>query len=85
MGAAKTEADDEMADAIPFVAEILRLTDPSMMSLELATLLNNFPDVTKEHLMAILYLRSDVKVFTLGQLNRDNLALDRRFSKLVYY
>lgn len=61
MGAKKTEADEEMSDAIPFVAEILRLTDPSMMSLVLGTLVNNFPDVTKEHLMAILYLRSDVK------------------------
>ena len=62
MGARKKDADEEMADAIPFVAEILRLTDPSMMSLELGTLVNSFPDVTKEHLMAILYLRSDVKV-----------------------
>ena len=61
MGAKKTEADEEMSDAIPFVAEILRLTDPSMMSLVLGTLVNNFPDVTKEHLMAILYLRSDVR------------------------
>merc|ERR1719282_604817 len=55
------EEAEVISDAIPFVAEILRLTDPSMMSLELGTLVNNFPDVTRQHLMAILYLRSDVK------------------------
>ena len=59
------EQDEEAAkssDAIPYVAEILRLTDPTMMSLELGTLVNNFPDITKEQLIGILYLRSDVKV-----------------------
>ena len=61
MGGQSEEAK-KSADAIPFVAEILRLTDPTMMSLELGTLINNFPDITKDHLIGILYLRSDVKV-----------------------
>ena len=62
------EEAEVISDAIPFVAEILRLTDPSMMSLELGTLVNNFPDVTRQHLMAILYLRSDVKVIRTSQI-----------------
>ena len=33
-----------------------------MMSLELGTLVNKYPDIQKDHLVALLYLRSDLKV-----------------------
>ena len=49
-------------DVLPILAEVLKLKDPTMMSLELGTLVNKYPDIQKDHLVALLYLRSDLKV-----------------------
>merc|ERR1711962_421224 len=54
---------------LPILAEVLKLKDPTMMSLELGTLVNKYPDIQKDHLVALLYLRSDLKGTALQLVN----------------
>jgi len=56
-------------DVLPILAEVLKLKDPTMMSLELGTLVNKYPDIQKDHLVALLYLRSDLKGTALQLVN----------------
>lgn len=48
-------------DVLPILAEVLKLKDPTMMSLEIGTLVNKYPDLNKDHLLSLFYLRSDLK------------------------
>merc|ERR1719192_861331 len=56
-------------DVLPILAEVLKLKDPTMMSLELGTLVNKYPDIQKDHLVALLFLRSDCKGTALQLVN----------------
>jgi len=52
-------------NAIDAVAEVIKVEDLDILSLELYSLIKHFPDLTKEQLMAILSLRGDIGRFDL--------------------
>jgi len=53
--------------AIEAVAEVIKVEDLDILSLELHSLIKHYPDLTKEQLMAILSLRGDIGRFELKQ------------------
>ncbi|XP_069762511.1 exocyst complex component 3 isoform X1 [Narcine bancroftii] len=53
------EETDRLCDAVPALAEVLKLTDPSLLCLEVSTLVNKFPDFREEHITALLAMRGD--------------------------
>ncbi|XP_074852553.1 tumor necrosis factor alpha-induced protein 2 isoform X2 [Carettochelys insculpta] len=46
--------------ALPKLAEIIRLQDSSAIKIEVATLANAYPDISKKHLAAILYIKGNL-------------------------
>uniref|UniRef100_A0A8C8S6B8 TNF alpha induced protein 2 n=1 Tax=Pelusios castaneus TaxID=367368 RepID=A0A8C8S6B8_9SAUR len=45
---------------LPKLAEIIRLQDSSAIKIEVATLANKYPDISKRHLSAILYIKGNL-------------------------
>ncbi|XP_041132708.1 tumor necrosis factor alpha-induced protein 2-like isoform X2 [Polyodon spathula] len=45
---------------LPKVAEVIKLQDPSMIVLETATLVRDYPDISKKHLSALLYIKANL-------------------------
>jgi exocyst complex component 3 len=54
-------------NAIEAVAEVVKVEDLDILSLELHSFIKHYPDLTKEQLMAILSLRGDIGRFDLKQ------------------
>uniref|UniRef100_A0A674JPG9 TNF alpha induced protein 2 n=1 Tax=Terrapene triunguis TaxID=2587831 RepID=A0A674JPG9_9SAUR len=46
--------------ALPNLAEIIRLQDSNSIKIEVATLANTYPDISKKHLAAILYIKGNL-------------------------
>ncbi|MBN3305031.1 EXOC3 protein, partial [Amia calva] len=53
------EAADSLCDAIAAIAEVFKLTDPTLLYLEVSTLVSRYPDVREEHITALLAVRGD--------------------------
>uniref|UniRef100_A0AAY4AM53 Exocyst complex component 3 n=1 Tax=Denticeps clupeoides TaxID=299321 RepID=A0AAY4AM53_9TELE len=53
------EDTDQLCDAIAALAEVFKLTDPSLLYLEVSTLVSKFPDIREEHIVALLGIRGD--------------------------
>lgn len=47
-------------EAIKALAEVIKSEDLDMLSLDLHTLVEKFPDITEEHLSRLLMLRGDI-------------------------
>lgn len=47
-------------DAITALAEVLKSEDLDILSLDLHTLVDKFPDITEDHLSRLLILRGDI-------------------------
>ncbi|XP_069075563.1 exocyst complex component 3 [Pleurodeles waltl] len=53
------EDTDRLCDTITAIAEVLKLTDPSLLYLEVSTLVSKYPDIRDEHIAALLVVRGD--------------------------
>ncbi|XP_057565236.1 exocyst complex component 3 isoform X3 [Hippopotamus amphibius kiboko] len=53
------EEMDGYCDTILAVAEVIKLTDPSLLYLEVSTLVSKYPDIRDDHIGALLAMRGD--------------------------
>ncbi|XP_061045072.1 exocyst complex component 3 isoform X1 [Eubalaena glacialis] len=53
------EEMDGHCDTIVAVAEVIKLTDPSLLYLEISTLVSKYPDIRDDHIGALLAVRGD--------------------------
>ncbi|XP_061587501.1 exocyst complex component 3 [Cololabis saira] len=53
------EDTDRLCGAIAAIAEVFKLTDPTLLFLEVSTLVSKYPDIREEHVQALLAVRGD--------------------------
>ncbi|GBN67635.1 hypothetical protein AVEN_209183-1, partial [Araneus ventricosus] len=61
-------------EAVPLIAEVIKLKDVSMLSLELSGVIRHYPDVTLEQLVTLILVRGDVSKNEAKQLVSDIMA-----------
>lgn len=59
---------DSPFDALPLLAEVLKLKDASLLSLEISGLIKRYPDISVDQLTALVTLRGDVGRMEARQL-----------------
>jgi len=62
-----TNRPENPFDAVEAIAEIIKVEDLDILSLELHSFVKHYPDMTREQLMALLSLRGDIGRFDLKQ------------------
>ncbi|MBN3294494.1 EXOC3 protein, partial [Polypterus senegalus] len=72
---------DRLCDAISAIAEVFKLTDPSLLYLEVSTLITKYPDIREDHILALLAMRGDASremkqtiIETLNQHKSSSMA-----------
>lgn len=56
---ASGEDTERLCGAITAIAEVFKLTDPTLLFLEVSTLVSKYPDIREEHIQALLAVRGD--------------------------
>ncbi|XP_015223423.2 exocyst complex component 3-like protein isoform X1 [Lepisosteus oculatus] len=59
-GSGQRQLGGELLKVLPALAEIVRLKDPSMLTLEVSGLVAKYPDISEEHVSVLLDVRGDV-------------------------
>ncbi|KAE8751434.1 hypothetical protein FOCC_FOCC001681 [Frankliniella occidentalis] len=58
--APKVQSEDSPLDALKILVEVIRSEDAEMLSLDLITVIEKYPDITEDHLSRFLSLRGDI-------------------------
>ncbi|CAG11624.1 unnamed protein product, partial [Tetraodon nigroviridis] len=72
------EDTDRLCGAIAAIAEVFKLTDPTLLFLEVSTLVSKYPDIREEHIQALLSVRGDaskdMRQMIIGTLNENKVS-----------
>ncbi|XP_071855602.1 exocyst complex component 3-like [Apostichopus japonicus] len=79
--------DNSQYESIPAMAEVIKLEDTMLISLEISTLLGQFPDMKMEYLTNILTIREDVQIGFAKELVAEAYAVltpEKRKIKTIF-
>ncbi|XP_070775564.1 exocyst complex component 3 [Enoplosus armatus] len=69
---------DRLCGAIAAIAEVFKLTDPTLLFLEVTTLVSKYPDIREEHIQALLAVRGDasreMRQMIIGTLSENKVS-----------
>ncbi|XP_037837808.1 exocyst complex component 3 isoform X4 [Kryptolebias marmoratus] len=72
------EDTDRLCGAIAAIAEVFKLTDPTLLFLEVSTLVSKYPDIREEHIQALLAVRGDasreMRQMIIGTLSENKVS-----------
>ncbi|XP_042283525.1 exocyst complex component 3 [Thunnus albacares] len=72
------EDTDRLCGAIAATAEVFKLTDPTLLFLEVTTLVSKYPDIREEHIQALLAVRGDasreMRQMIIGTLSENKVS-----------
>ncbi|XP_010777166.1 uncharacterized protein [Notothenia coriiceps] len=72
------EDTDRLCGAIAAIAEVFKLTDPTLLFLEVTTLVSKYPDIREEHIQALLAVRGDasreMRQMIIGTLSENKVT-----------
>uniref|UniRef100_A0A8C7ZFC2 Exocyst complex component 3 n=1 Tax=Oryzias sinensis TaxID=183150 RepID=A0A8C7ZFC2_9TELE len=72
------EDTERLCGAITAIAEVFKLTDPTLLFLEVTTLVSKYPDIREDHIQALLAVRGDasreMRQMIIGTLSENKVA-----------
>ncbi|KAK5614984.1 Exocyst complex component 3 [Crenichthys baileyi] len=72
------ENTDRLCGSITAIAEVFKLTDPTLLFLEVTTLVSKYPDIREDHIQALLAVRGDasreMRQMIIGTLSENKVS-----------